>query len=452
MGCVFVCLCSHWLIGTLVSYGDMPLEIAYGIYSLMVLSLALYYGFFCFFISYAKQKWGTSYYMTAPALMVFLEWIRGYNPVGFPWNNLGYSLYNQTVLIQIADITSVYGLTYWIILTNCALYEIFFEKIHQKYNYNPLIAVLCFFLLFMGYGVYRTNEKTQFKPVTIAVLQGNIGIDKKWDPEFRDRIIDIYKDLTEAAADPDVDLIVWPEASLPVKLKNNYKLQNAIFDLAHETRKYLLIGSVDYDPKTGNSYNAAFLISPERKITNTYYKMRLVPFGEYVPWSRIFFFIDKITDAYGDFYPGTNPAVMSIDNKFRASIFICYETVFPALLRKFAANGAQVLINITNDAWFGLTDAPYQHFSFLTFRAIENRVPIARSANTGISGFIDSSGHILEMTEIATKTLAKKTLFLDNRISFYCKYGDIFVYCCVGLLLYYYIRFKYHSRKSKSIN
>jgi apolipoprotein N-acyltransferase len=278
------------------------------------------------------------------------------------------------------------------------------------------------------------------RSATVAVLQGNIDIEEKWDPQFRSTIMDIYTDLAEQVAAENNDLIIWPEASLPSKLRQNPKLKQQVFDLANKLGKYMVVGSTDHDVKTGKYYNAAFLISPHNTIEAMYHKMRLVPFGEYVPWQRIFFFIDKITDAYGIYYAGEKPVVMPVGTKFKVGTFICYETLFPSLLRKFRNSGADILINITNDAWFGRSKAPYHHFSLLTFRAIENRSPIARAANTGISGFIDSNGRILEMTPLFQRTYRTETLHLDPRISFYSRYGDMFVYLCVIMLFIYFIQ------------
>ncbi len=196
----------------------------------------------------------------------------------------------------------------------------------------------------------------------------------------------------------------------------------------------LLFGSPAYDRKDReiHYFNSAFLISPEKKILGRYDKIHLVPFGEYAPLSSIFGFTRDIIGAMGDFHSGEEVVTLAIPQG-RFGVLICYEAIFPDLTRQFVEKGAQFLVNITNDAWFGRTAAPFQHLSMARLRAIENRVPIARAANTGVSGFIDPSGRLIQSSEIFTKAILSDTIYLRKVWSFYTQFGDVFTYLLPGL-------------------
>jgi apolipoprotein N-acyltransferase len=169
-----------------------------------------------------------------------------------------------------------------------------------------------------------------------------------------------------------------------------------------------------------------------------YHKLHLVPFGEYVPLKHVLFFVEKMVQAIGDFEAGNDYTVMTIAprgpgsaNEVKLSTAICYEIIFPDLIRRFVDRGAAIITTITNDAWFGRTAAPYQHFSMAVFRAVENRVPVARAANTGVSGFIDAKGRILDTSAIFTEAHLTHTLALGGAKTFYTRYGDVFSYLCL---------------------
>jgi apolipoprotein N-acyltransferase len=218
-------------------------------------------------------------------------------------------------------------------------------------------------------------------------------------------------------------------------------------------RTHLLFGSPAYDRKGRETfyYNSAFLISPEGKVAGRYDKIHLVPFGEYAPLSGILGFTRDIIGAMGDFQPGEEVRNLAVpQGKF--GVLICYEAILPDLTRQFVDRGARFLVNITNDAWFGHTAAPYQHISMAALRAVENRVPMARAANTGVSGFIHPSGRILQASGIFTKAILFDTIYLKNRWSFYTQFGDLFTYLCLGytILFLIYIRYRREDRVERN--
>jgi apolipoprotein N-acyltransferase len=216
---------------------------------------------------------------------------------------------------------------------------------------------------------------------------------------------------------------------------------------------HLLFGSPAYGRKGREThyYNSAFLISPEGKEAGRYDKIHLVPFGEYAPLSGLLGFTRDIIGAMGDFQPGEEVRNLAVpQGKF--GVLICYEAIFPDLTRQFVDRGARFLVNITNDAWFGRTAAPYQHISMATLRAVENRVPIARAANTGISGFIHPSGQILQASEIFTNSILFGILYIKKTGTFYTQFGDLFTYLCMGFTTIFllWVRFRREDRVERS--
>jgi apolipoprotein N-acyltransferase len=203
-----------------------------------------------------------------------------------------------------------------------------------------------------------------------------------------------------------------------------------LVEFQNHLNSHLLFGSVLVKGKKGNRYllaNSAVLLDKAGKVTYTYDKIHLVPFGEYVPLQKILFFINKLVVGIGDYVHGNHH--LRAETPFGAfAPLICYEIIFPGLVRKFYSNGGDYMVNMTNDAWFGKTSGPYQHFSMAVFRAVENRKPVLRAANTGISGFIDSNGRIIAQTGLFQKAILTEDIRTDSTVSFYAKYGDLFSY------------------------
>jgi apolipoprotein N-acyltransferase len=293
----------------------------------------------------------------------------------------------------------------------------------------------------VGYGYYRLNAPESAGSIRIAVVQGNIEQDKKWDPSYQGEVIATYKRLTLKSLEQRPDLVVWPETATPFYFSGNGDNKKWTDDLRQFVRTMntpLLFGSATYEVKPGRVIdlrNSAFLLDRDGATSAVYHKMHLVPYGEYIPMKKVLFFVEKLVQAIGDFQTGTEYTVMKVRppgvNAVGLSTVICYEIIFPDLVRRFVNNGATVMTTITNDAWFGRTGAPYQHFSMAVLRAVENHVPIARAANTGISGFIDGNGRILETTSIFTEANLTRTLTPLTTKTFYTRYGDIFAWLCV---------------------
>lgn len=441
-GTLFFIFTINWITQTMNHYGNMPSWLSLMVLLLLSAYLGIYTGLFGYLIKLISEKTSIPLSVAAPFLWVSLEFLKAHLISGFPWASLGYSQYKFLHIIQIADLSGIYGISFLIVSVNAALFQVLNRRrMLLSVSSIALILALC-----AGYGYYRLSldygPRDDDRGIKIAVIQGNIPQNLKWDRSFQQRTVDIYKRLTIKAVEQYPELVIWPETAAPFFFQDNLQYRNEILDIAAEGRAYLLFGSPAYeitDQYEQKMLNSAYFISPERKTLSRYDKIHLVPFGEYVPLSGILFFIEKITTGTGDFSPGRDYTVMELPHgKFGA--VICYEVIFPELFRKFVLNGAEFMTTITNDAWFGSTSAPYQHFSMAVFRSVENRVWLARAANTGISGFINPKGEILQASPIFEETFLIQKIYPSAEKTFYTKFGDLFAYGAIFITCLMLIR------------
>lgn len=431
-----------WVVNSMHNYGKLPLLVSYLIMIVLVFYLGLFIGIFSFLRNFIVPANKTAV-IISPLIWTALEFIRAHIFTGFPWASLGYTQYKFLPIIQIADATSVYGVSFLIVMVNEAIAEIIIRIIDRKWvrvsfkEAWPLLLTGLAFILALFYGYQRLSEDAMSskKNLKVALIQGNIEQDKKWDERYRRETIEIYKRLTKDAAKTGADIVVWPEAATPFFFLREQGYNEEVARLASENRIYLLFGAPDIRDRNSRIelLNSAFLLSPSGNIVSRYDKIHLVPFGEYVPLSKILFFIDKMVVGIGNFVPGERYTVMDT-REGRFGVVICFEVIFPDLVRRFVADGAEFMTTITNDAWFGASSAPYQHFSMVVFRSIENRVPFIRAANTGISGTIDAYGRIRKSTNIFIEDKVIDEIALRNKTTIYTEYGDIFAYLCVIII------------------
>jgi apolipoprotein N-acyltransferase len=432
-GTLFFFITINWVIKTMNNYGGIPLWVSLLILLLLSLYLGLYFGVFGLLTRYVTTKARLPLPCAAPLLWVSLEYVRAHLLTGFPWASLGYSQYRFLHLIQIADITSVLGVSFLVVAVNAALFEILSKGRRRKIISVSAVAFL--FLLSLAYGYYRLNrsyDNTE-RELSVAVLQGNIPQNLKWDRAFQRRTIDIYARLTAESHQHQAHLVIWPETAAPLFFQDPSTYRQELFDLAKEENVFLLFGSPSYTvgaDATLKLFNSAYLISPNGESLSRYDKRHLVPFGEYIPLSKILFFIEKMVAGIGDFVPGNDYTLFQIPQA-KFGVVICFEVVFPDLVRHFVLNGAEFMATITNDAWFGRSAAPYQHFAMVVFRAIENRVYFARAANTGISGFISPKGETLKASPLFVENALLRTISPSTTRTIYTAYGDIFAYVSI---------------------
>ncbi len=395
-----------------------------------------------------------------PAAWVAAEYLRSHLLTGFGWALLGYSQYLNLPVIQIADITGPWGVSFIVVMVNFCIYQFIMSSLRSgkrrdKGRYVPvLMAGLCLFLS-LYYGYFRLKNIFVGDAIRVSVIQGNISQDKKWDSSLRSYILDKYVSLTREAASEKPDLIIWPESALP-GFFNEKDIYQTVTSLSKETGVPLLVGAARYDDEIGAYYNSAILLSGDGDVAAIYDKVHLVPFGEYVPFKKQLSFVEKFAPIpIGDFSKGkeftlfkfnitrfskSDVVIRRLVKKVKFSCLICFEDIFPEIARESVKNGALFLVNMTNDAWFLKTAAPYQHCQASVFRAVEARVNVIRAANTGVSCFIDQKGRITAKVEKAgadTFVEGHKTrdITLSRAMTLYVRYGDAFAYLSIGLIL-----------------
>lgn len=446
----------YWITYVVVQYGYLPVYLGVAAMLLLAAYLSLYTAFFAMGVVFLRRR-GGSLILSAPLLWTLLEFARSHLLTGFPWENLAYSQYLHENIIQIADITGIYGITFAIVMVNALLFSLGRRRLREKRLWaETAIAALVIAALY-GYGDFRAadiRERVGKKgPVAVSLVQGNIDQNIKWNENYQLQTLEIYRALSLADAPGEGGLIVWPETAAPFYFESSNPLRSVVIDTARRAGRRLLFGSPSYEKRGENiSYsNSAFLLGPDGTVSGRYDKVHLVPYGEYVPLRRFFPFIGKLVAGVGDFRPGEGFDPIQSDGN-RIGVLICYEGIFPESAREYRQKGAGLLVNITNDAWFGNTSAPLQHLSMTVFRAVENRLYLVRAANTGISAIIDPAGKILSRTGLFERTVLKGEVRYNDEKSFYAAYGDIFVYLCGLLLVTYYLvlkrRMKHAGRNS----
>ncbi|MCF8069335.1 MAG: apolipoprotein N-acyltransferase [Desulfobacterales bacterium] len=433
----------YWLVHTMNTYGYLPIWLGIIILVLFSFYLALYVACFSMAIPFLCKK-PLLFIATGPALWVLLEHARSYLLSGFPWALLGHSQHNVLNIIQIVDITGVYGISFILAFSNCVLFMVLLylkknkwygtcpSKRLASYSILVLTAILLSTLIYSRYRINEIDNLISDAPKKrVSVIQGNVDQSMKWEPENQKKTVDNYINLSNSVATAGPDLIIWPETALPFYYLYDYKLTGHAQSGFKTLDTYFLVGSPSFikNAEDIEYFNSAYLIDPERLTPDRYDKTHLVPFGEYVPLGK-WLPIGKMVAGIGDFSTGEKGKVLPWGN-VAIGTQICYEVIFPDLSRKQVLNNADLLVNITNDAWFGKTGAPYQHFFMTVFRAVENRRSLVRAANTGISGFIDPAGRVISTTQIFEKAAITETIPLLKNNTFYTKHGDIFAILCL---------------------
>ncbi|MCW5889918.1 MAG: apolipoprotein N-acyltransferase [bacterium] len=438
-GMTFFLATCYWIVHTISHYTPLPTVVCVVLLVAMSAVLACYHGAFAAGLRFFERR-GLPALWLAPALWVTLEWVRGWFFIGFPWAALGYSQWRFSNLVQIVEVTGVYGVSAVLVLFNVVVAGVLRERGRGVLRVGPPLAVLTILVgVLPAVGAWRKGQLAAMPPagrVTVAVAQGNVEQDRKWDPAFQAETMARYATLTREAARLKPDLVVWPETAAPFFFQEPSPWRQDLLELVREVRIPLLFGSPAFRVEDGRieQLNRAFLLGPDGSEQGTYDKIQLVPFGEYVPFRRILFFVPQIVTAVGQIGAGIDPTVFTIPQA-KLGTLICYEGIFPELPRRFVDAGAQVLVNITNDAWFGRTSAPWQHLVQESFRAIENRTPMVRAANTGISAFIDATGHIRWASPLYETLWYVDEVTWPGVKTFYAQYGNVFVWACAAVLV-----------------
>ncbi len=429
---------------------------------LLFLYLALYFGAFALFYSLFSRRKPLARLFLLPSAWVVLEFIRATLFTGFDWASLGHSQYKNLTFIQIADLTGVFGVSFLVVMINVLLKEFvsaYFVCRTREVREALLASVLAAAVAVTAVFAYGTAhllsipDSDEVRPrLTVAVVQPNILQEMKWQESAKALIVEKHIALSRQAAEHDPDLIIWPETSYPDYLWEEHRLFMQVLALVRQIKIPVLLGSVIKEE--GNYYNAAVLLSKDAQIVDIYRKGHLVPFGEFIPLRRFIPFLSEVLDI-GDFTRGKERTVFPFSAGGKKggsfSVLVCFEDTVARVARGFVRGGAQLLVNITNDAWFGNTKAPFMHLQSAVFRTVENRRGLVRAANAGVSCFIDQWGEIIHCVEGQSEGRREKTyisgyamaeMAFSAKETFYTKFGDVFAIFCFGCILVGIVRKK----------
>ncbi len=444
-GAVYFAGTLYWLVETMTTFGGLSMALAVLAAALLVAYLALFPAAFALILSRLHSAFGTRALLLAPAVWVTTELGRQYVWDGFPWALLGYSQVTVLPVAQAASLFGVYGLSALLGLTASGAAFVIIDRGRARWLVAGSIAGLLAITTLWGQARLRSSDLlTHGEPVRVAVIQGNVAQEEKWNPANRQAITDRYITMTRQALAQGATFIMWPESATPLPFEQDIPGGSAIRRIAIESHATLLVGSDQVEPiKTATPsdkeqsryYNAAYLVRPDGSVGAVYRKMHLVPFGEYVPLQSVLFFAGPIIGALADFSsftPGDVPVLLPI-GRHPISTAICYEVIYSNLIRQFVRDGSELLTTITNDAWYGRSSAAYQHWDQASMRAIEEGRYLARAANTGISGFVDPYGRIITRTALFEPAVVVRDIrFLTDR-TIYNRIGDLVAWLSVAL-------------------
>lgn len=430
-GTVFFLMLLRWLNFTFQTFSTIPWPLTWGPTLLLSAWCGLYVGVVGALVAWLQRRRGTAWaLLTAPCLWVGAEWLRGHLLGGFPWGTLGYSQYLRLPVIQIAELGGVHAVSLVVVAVNAALAGVFLLGWRGALTGLGLASALVGATL--GFGLGRLGEPMVSERVSVAIMQPSIEQPLKWDPDHATVVLKIYQELTRQAGADRPGLIVWPETASPTALRRDVVLQRTLAGMSVEMGVPLLVGSIDVLDGTPRRFtNTAFLVT-SAGITGRYDKIHLVPFGEYVPLSRLIGFVRGWAEFIADLEPGSR-AVVFPGPPAPFGVVICYEGIFPDLFRSFVNNGARMMVNMTNDGWFGRTSGPGQHLGMYPFRAVEHRIAVVRAANTGVSAFIAPTGQIVKHLGLFQRGTITESVSLREGRTLYTRLGDWVAYLALVL-------------------
>jgi len=422
----------YWTGGVMAQYGGLSLPMAASIAALLVAYLALFPAFFGLAGHALIARYGARGLLLVPLSWTATEYGRLTLFGGFPWVLLGYSQVPWPAVAQIASLVGVFGLSALVAAVSTALAWALVSRDRWR-GLAPAITISVVVLIAI-WGCWRLSKNNLVaagRPIRIGIVQGNVPQEQKWDPAQAREIFDRYVRLTNATIGQGAQLILWPESATPFYFGVSAAETAELRELARRNHVAILIGSDQWEAGTPPKvYNAAFLLQPDGSTGGVYRKVHLVPFGEYVPLKRLLFFAAPLVESVSDFSAGAAVNTLPVGNA-RISTAICYEVVYPALIREGVLEGSELLTTITNDAWFGRSSAPWQHFQMAAMRAIEQGRYLVRSANTGISGVVDPYGRVLAASALFVEGQWTMDVRLIDERTVYSRIGDVVAWMSV---------------------
>jgi apolipoprotein N-acyltransferase len=441
-GLSYYAVLLYWIPAVPSHYGGLSIPISILIYAGFVCFLGLTWAAFSLCFTKIHKSLPVLSFFLAPFLWVSFEFIITHILTGFPWGLLGYGQHKNLYFIQLASITGITGLSFILVLFQSLF--VLSMKLRKK---APFFAALTLVLLIHVSGFVSIEDiPAEGNSFSAAVIQGNVSSDIQWGDLSFEEIESLFNQhlrLSRNASLKNNDLIIWPEFSVPLCFGCSYgiyqEFKMRLYRFVQETDCTLLLGTNEKGEKGEKTeyYNTSLLLKPDLS-QSQYHKIHLVPFGEYTPYKKIFGFISRITHAISDITPGEHFVLHEYTgNRFGTPI--CYEIIFPDLVRRFTKSGAHFLVTITNDGWYGRSSAPYQHFAIAVLRAVENRRYLLRAATTGISGIVDPHGRVLSQSELMTQTFLYGTVIPLNKKTIYTLYGDVLPYTSLTLSVFFFI-------------
>src|SRR5262245_34540707 len=424
-GVVFFAGSCYWITETMNIFGGLSMPVAVGVGALFALLFGLYFLLFALGLRLAVKRFGSRGLLFAAPLWVTVELLRSVLFSGFPWMLSGYALVPYAGILQIASWTGVYGLSFLATAVNSAIaYGI--SRRNTRWIAAALAVILAAVLLPV-FGARTVND-----PLAVRLVQTNISIDQSWNKPESQALMNEVSALSVQDGIKPPRLVVWPETPAPFYLTEDAEFRTRMQNIARKVGAYFLVGYIDAVGE--GPANSAGLLNPMGEQISRYDKMHLVPFGEYVPFKQLLFFAESLTRQVGDFVPGTDYTLSTVDGH-KISTIICYESIFPNLVRQSVKRGSNLIVLITNDGWFGQSSAPYQHLRMGVVRAVENRRYMVRTANTGVSAIIDPYGRIEVRTPVGVCMILDGLSHFRSDRTFYTEYGDVFAYANVLLVI-----------------
>jgi apolipoprotein N-acyltransferase len=420
-GSIFFLVLLRWLNFTFRVYSSIPGPLVLLPTALLAAYCAFWIAGVAWAVSRVSARWSVSSALVlAPFFWVAAEWVRGHLFGGFPWGTIGYSQYLHLRVIQIAELSGVHGVSFLILAVNAALAGCLLLTWRRAAAGVGMAAVLVG--LTLAFGSARLNESSSPATARVTIMQPSIEQPLKWEPRHTKETLSIYFALVRQAAAEQTQLLVWPETAAPTVLRQDPGLVASLSAAAAELKVPMLIGSIDVVGTPTRFRNTAFLLA-DQGIVGRYDKIHLVPFGEFIPLSGVIGFVRGWAEFISELEPGTRTVVFQ-GPPAPYGVVICYEGIFPDLVRNFVRDGARLMVNMTNDAWFGRTSGPEQHLGMYPFRAVEHRVSVVRAANTGVSAFIAPSGQIIRRLNLFERGLLTETVPLRVGKTLYTRLGD----------------------------
>jgi apolipoprotein N-acyltransferase len=444
-GTVFFYGTCWWLTYPMIHYAHISAWLAYPLLLLPIVFVALFPALACSLTARVVNHFGSWAILMAPLIWVSVEWVR-YAITGQLWNALGYSQAFHPALIQSARWGGVYAVGFWIVLSNTALSLLVSGRTRRRWFIGLMLCATV--LSYVGYSRFelvnrQTSSAIQPQQIVVVAVQPNVPMESTGDPAQMSMLLERHFALTKSRLDtlgakppsyPSRRLVIWPESPMNFSYSRDPQLRKAIGDFARANQTSVLLNSLE-PAKDGGDQNSAILVNEKGEMSARYDKIRLMPFGEYVPLPQWLPGASSVRSLVGEFRPGSSYTLMPL-GAIRAGVFICIEAAHPGVARNFTNEGADVLINISNDGYLGPTAVMRQHLANAIFRAAENDRDLLRVTNTGITAFISANGRMLDHTDGFQETARTWTISKSgNGTTFYTRHGDLFAYGCALISL-----------------